>query len=124
MSLTAARAASSTALFAEIGPANLAGDDDAVGGRQRLAGDADLIGIDARLDAFAEIEIDDFVGNSVANLVRMAFGNGFAGKLKVLAGHRAGLQLRFVDLQRNRSASTLGDFKRRMRGRRPKSAVF
>ena len=60
--------------------AHFAGDDDAIGGRERLRGDADGVGVDARLRAFAEKLIDDFVRNTVANLVRMAFGNGLAGE--------------------------------------------
>ena len=60
-------------LGAEIGSAHFAGDDDAVGGRQRLAGDADAIGIETGARAFAEIEIDDFVGDAVADFVGMAF---------------------------------------------------
>ena len=67
--------------------ADFAGDDDPVGRRQRLAGDADLIGIDARLRPFAEEQIDDFVRNPIANLVRMAFGNGFTGELVILTSH-------------------------------------
>src|SRR5260370_41882195 len=80
----------------EDGAAHLAGNDNAIGGRKRLAGDADLIGVDAGLHAFAKIEIDDLVRNPVANLVGMAFGNRFAGKMKGLAGHRKNLQLRLV----------------------------
>ena len=70
-------------------PADLAGDDDAIGRRQGLAGDADLIGIDARLRPFAEEEIDDFIRNSIANLVRVPFGHGFTGELVILTSHIA-----------------------------------
>jgi hypothetical protein len=45
-----------------VGPANLAGNDDTVGRRQRLAGDA-------RQGVAAEEKIDDLVGNAVRNLV-------------------------------------------------------
>ena len=55
-----------------VGSAHLAGDHDAVGGGERLAGDADLIGIEPGLGALAEKEIDDLVGNAIANLVRDA----------------------------------------------------
>ena len=55
--------------------AGLAGDHHLVGGGERFAGGADRPGIDARLRAFAEKQIDDLVGNPVADLVRMTFGN-------------------------------------------------
>ena len=87
MSLIALRAVASISSFDDFRPADLAGDDDAVGGRQRLAGDADLTGIDARLRAFAEEQIDDLVGDAVADLVRMTFGHGFAGELVILTSH-------------------------------------
>ncbi len=50
--------------------AHLAGDDDAVGGGQRLAGDA-------RFRHRAEEEVDDRIRDAVADLVRVTFGNGF-----------------------------------------------
>ncbi len=59
-----------------FGTAGLAGDHHLVGGGERLAGGPDRPGIDARLRAFAEEQIDDLVGNPVADLVRMPFGNG------------------------------------------------
>ena len=59
------------------GDAHFAGDDDAVGGGQRLAGDADLAGVHAGLLGFAEDQVDDLVGDAVADLVRMALGNRF-----------------------------------------------
>ena len=46
-----------------VGPAHLAGDDDAIGGGQRLAGDA-------RLRHRGEIGVDDRIGDAVADLVR------------------------------------------------------
>src|SRR5271155_1306434 len=67
--------------------ADLAGDDHAVGRRQGLAGDANLIGIDARLRPFTEEQIDDFVRNPIANLVRVPFGHGFTGELVILTSH-------------------------------------
>ena len=87
MSLIALRTVASICVVGDFRPADFAGDDDAVGRRQRLAGDADLIGIDARLRPLAEEEIDDFIGNSIANLVRMPFGHGFAGELVILTSH-------------------------------------
>ncbi len=60
-----------------FGDADFAGDDDAVGGGQRLAGDADLAGVHAGLLGFAEDQVDDLVGNPVADLVRMTLGNRF-----------------------------------------------
>ncbi len=63
-----------------VGPANLAGDDDAVGGRQRLAGDA-------RLGHGRQIGVDDGVGDAVADLVGMAFGDRFAGEQIIAARH-------------------------------------
>ena len=37
--------------------------------------------------AFAEEQIDDLVGDAVADLVRMALGNGFAGEQIGLDAH-------------------------------------
>src|SRR5262249_41596388 len=70
-----------------LGNAHLAGDDDAVGGRQRLAGHAHLPGVHAGLPGLTVHEVDDFVGYAVANLVRMSFRNRFAGEQIVLARH-------------------------------------
>ena len=50
--------------------ADLAGDHDAIGGRERLASDPDLIGVDPLGCTFAEEQVDDLVGDPVANLVR------------------------------------------------------
>ena len=61
------------------GPRDLAGDDDAVGGGQGLAGDADLPG-SMPVFGLAIEQVDDLVGDAVADLVRMAFGNGLAGE--------------------------------------------
>ena len=65
---------------------HFAGDDDAIGGAERLCGDTDRIGIDAGLGAFAEELIDDFIGDAVADLVRMSFGNGLTGEKIIFAG--------------------------------------
>ena len=78
--------------------AHLAGDDDAVGGGQRLAGDADLPGVHAGLLGLAIDQIDDLVGDAVANLVRMAFGNGFAGEQVILARHGCPLLKRIAGM--------------------------
>ena len=70
-----------------FGAAHFAGDDDAIGGHQRLRGDADLIGVYAGLLAFAIVKIDDFVGNAIRDLVGMTFGNRFAREQIIAAGH-------------------------------------
>ena len=53
--------------------AGFAGDHDLVGGSKRLAGGADRPGVDAGLRAFTEKQIDDLIGNPVADLVRMSW---------------------------------------------------
>ena len=58
-----------------FGSAGFAGDHHLVGGGEGFAGRADRPRIDPRFRAFAEKQIDDLVGNPVADLVRMAFGN-------------------------------------------------
>ena len=63
-----------------FGTAGLAGDHHLVGGGERFAGRTDGPGVHARLRAFAEEQIDDLVGNPVADLVGMAFGNRLAGE--------------------------------------------
>ena len=59
--------------------ADLAAEDDAVGGRHGLAGDP-------RFGVLAQEQIDDRVGNLVGDLVGMAFGNGF-GSEQIRAAH-------------------------------------
>ena len=70
--------------------AAFAGDDDLVGRGQRLAAeprvDQAVVG-DAELDVVRQERIEDRVGDLVADLVGMAFGNGLAGEQIVLAGH-------------------------------------
>ena len=61
--------------------AHLAGKDNAPGGCKGLAGDPA-----ARISG--EIQIDDRVGNQVADLVRMALGDGLAGEDVTALGHR------------------------------------
>ena len=70
-----------------LGAARLAGDHDAVGGGQRLAGDADRPGIDAGLRPLAIEQVDDLVGDAVADLVGMALGDRLAGEEKGFACH-------------------------------------
>ena len=74
-------------IFSECGATDFAGDDHPIGGRQSSAGHPNLIRVDPALCALPEVEIDDFVGNAIANLVRMALGNGFAREEVVLADH-------------------------------------
>ena len=62
--------------------ADLAGQDDALGGRHRLAGDA-------RLGVLGQEQVDDRVGNLVGDLVGMAFGNAF-GREQIRAAHGGG----------------------------------
>ena len=70
--------------------AAFAGDDDLVGGRQRLAAEpgVDLaVVFDTELDVVRQKGVENRVGNLVADLVGMAFGNGLTGEQVVLAGH-------------------------------------
>ena len=60
-----------------LGDPDFAGDDHPIGGRQRLAGDTDAGRVHAGFLRFAEHQIDDFIGNPVADLVRMSLGNRF-----------------------------------------------
>ena len=69
------------------GPAGLAGDHHAVGGAQRLAGDPHVARIPAVTRRLVEESIDHLVGDAVADLVGMAFGNGFAGEQIACARH-------------------------------------
>ena len=63
--------------------AAFAGDDDLVGGAERLAAEPGVhlavVG-DAELDVVLDEGIEDGVRNLVADLVGMTFGNGFAGE--------------------------------------------
>lgn len=65
---------------------NFTGNDDAIGGRQGLAGDADGPGIDAGSGSFTVNKVDDLVGDTVTNLVRMTFCNGLTGE-QVTSAH-------------------------------------
>ncbi len=55
--------------------AGLAGDHHLVGGGERFARRTDRPRIDTGFRAFPEKQIDDLVGDPVANLVGMTFGN-------------------------------------------------
>ena len=63
--------------------AAFAGDDDLVGGGERLAAEPRVhqavVG-DAELDVVLEERIENRIGDLVAHLVGMAFGNGLAGE--------------------------------------------
>ena len=75
--------------FADMpGSARFAGDDHAVGRCHRFAGGADVPRRQAALGPFAEKQIDDFIGDAVADLVRMAFGHALAGEKVILTRHR------------------------------------
>ncbi len=68
-------------------PAGLAGDHDAVGGRQRFAGDAHLARVPAVLWGDLEEGVHDLVGDAVADLVGMTFRNRFTGEQIARARH-------------------------------------
>ncbi len=53
-------------------PPHLACDDDAIRRGERLAGNPDLVRVNPRPGALAKEQIDHFVGNAVADFVRMA----------------------------------------------------
>ena len=92
------------------GAAVLAGDDDAICRRQRLASHPHSPRIEALRLGLAEEEIDDLVGDAVADLVRMTFGHGLAGEEIVRSGHGGGPLLR---VRKRRRAALV---------RRPRSA--
>src|ERR1041385_8902508 len=56
------------------------GEHDLVGGRKRLAGNT-------RIGIGGEVGVDNRIGDAIADLVRMSFGNGFAGEqIRALLG--------------------------------------
>jgi len=65
---------------------DLAGNDDTIGGRKGFASDAHSPGIHASLRRFPVHQVNDFIGNSVADLVRVTFGNGFTRE-KIISAH-------------------------------------
>ena len=67
---------------------NLAGDDDAIRGRQGLAGDANRPRVNASLLGLSIDQIDDLIGDPVADLVGMALRHAFAGEDIVRTRHR------------------------------------
>ena len=70
--------------------AAFARDDDLVGGGQRLAAKPGVglaVILDAELDVVRQKRVEDRIGNLVADLVGMAFGNGLTRKQVILAGH-------------------------------------
>ena len=73
------------AVLVEVGrlAAALTGDDDLVGGGERLAAEPRIhlavVG-DAELDVVFQKRVEHRVGNLVADLVRMTFGNRLAGE--------------------------------------------
>ena len=88
MSLIALRVMSwIDATVTSFGTARLSGDDHTVRRGHRLACGPDAPGIEPFLGAFAIEGIDDFVGDAVANLVRVAFGYGLAREKKGLSRH-------------------------------------
>ena len=70
--------------------AAFAGDDDLVGGGERLAAEPRIhlavVG-DAELDVVFEKRIEHRIGNLIADLVRMTFGNRLAGEQKIVVSH-------------------------------------
>jgi len=88
MSLIAARTTLSIwSLVTDFRTAGFAGDHHFVGGGERFARRADGPGIDTRFRAFTEKQIDDLVGNPVANLVRMTLRNRLARKQILACSH-------------------------------------
>ena len=68
-----------------LGATDLTGEDDAIGGDQRLAGDA-------RVWVGGQEGVDDGVRNAIRDLVGMTFGDGFRGEeIVALVAH--GLRL-------------------------------
>ena len=66
--------------FRLIRQADLAADDDAVGGGEGFASDA-------RLGLFGQKRIQNSVGNAVADLIGVALRNGFGGEQVIISGH-------------------------------------
>ena len=63
-----------------VGTAHLAGEDDKVGGTQGFDGDPCL-------GFRRQVGIDDSIGDAVADLVGMSFGNGFTSEKIMGLGH-------------------------------------
>ena len=71
-----------------LGSAIFAGDDDAVGGGEGFAGDPDGTRIGAGGERFGIEQVDDLVGDAVADLVGVTLGNRFARELIIPAHHQ------------------------------------
>ncbi len=66
--------------------AHFAEQGNLVGRCSGLTGNANARRVVAGLQRFPEIEVDDFVGDAVANLVWVAFRNTFTGEKKIWIG--------------------------------------
>ncbi len=79
-------------LHVRLGGAAFAGDDDLVGGDQRLAAEAGVgvavVGV-AELHVVGDEGVEDRVGNLVGDLVRMAFRNRLTGEDIILERQRS-----------------------------------
>ena len=80
----------------DVGAARLARDHDLVGRCQRLAGHAQLPGVHTGDGPLAKEQVDDLVGNAIADFVRVPLGNRLAREQKRLAQH-VGIPLRWMD---------------------------
>ena len=69
-----------------IRTAHLTQQSDAVGRGCRLARHPHKGRIKAGSDRFAKVKIDNLVGDAIANLIRVAFGNTLAGEQKIRHG--------------------------------------
>jgi hypothetical protein len=70
--------------------AHFPGNHDAIGGAQNFCRNAYLPGVKAGLAGLLVDKIDNLVGDAVAHLVGVTFGNRFAGEEVILSRH--GLQ--------------------------------
>ena len=62
-------------VFREDGTAHFACNHNAIGRRQRLASHTNVIRVDAGFCAFTEKQVDHFIRDAIADLVRMTFRN-------------------------------------------------
>ena len=76
-----------------VGAAEFAGDDNLVGGCEGFSGATQRPDVQPLRDRGAVIEVHHLVRNPVTDLVRMAFGHGFAGK-QIFGTRHAKLLLR------------------------------
>ena len=75
------------------GAARLARDHHLVGGGERFAGRADIPGVDPGPGALAVEQVDDFVGDAIADLVGMSLRDGLARE-QIVAASQVSLQVR------------------------------